>query len=126
MKIQRRFSGSADKNAPAVELIPQDVEIIQEYLELNEQKKKLIAKADGITNKMQSLQLMIAEELGRTVKGTVKKDDSSYYEVSYSPRSYTLLDKKMLKAVFPEVYEKVITVIPENTRVFSIKERKIV
>ena len=75
---------------------------------------------------MQSLQLMITEELGRTVKGTVKKDDSSYYEVSYSPRSYTLLDKKMLKAVFPEVYEKVITVIPENTRVFSIKERKIV
>ena len=75
---------------------------------------------------MQSLQLMIAEELGRTVKGTVKKDDSSYYEVSYSPRSYTLLDKKMLKVVFPEVYEKVITVIPENTRVFSIKERKIV
>ena len=126
MKIQRRFSGSADKNAPAVELIPQDVEIIKEYLELNEQKKKLIAKADGITNKMQSLQLMITEELGRTVKGTVKKDDSSYYEVSYSPRSYTLLDKKMLKAVFPEVYEKVITVIPENTRVFSIKERKIV
>ena len=126
MKIQRRFSGSADKNAPAVELIPQDVEIIKEYLELNEQKKKLIAKADGITNKMQSLQLMITEELGRTVKGTVKKDDSSYYEVSYSPRSYTLLDKKMLKASFPEVYEKVITVIPENTRVFSIKERKIV
>ena len=56
----------------------------------------------------------------------MKKDDSSYYEVSYSPRSYTLLDKKMLKVVFPEVYEKVITVIPENTRVFSIKERKIV
>ncbi len=56
----------------------------------------------------------------------MKKDDSSYYEVSYLPRSYTLLDKKMLKAVFPEVYEKVITVIPENTRVFSIKERKIV
>lgn len=126
LKIQRRFSGSADKNAPAVELIPQDVEIIKEYLELNEQKKKLIAKADGITNKMQSLQLMIAEELGRTVKGTVKKDDSSYYEVSYAPRSYTSLDKKMLKASFPEVYEKVITVIPENTRVFSIKERKIV
>ena len=126
MKIQRRFSGSADKNAPAVELIPQDVEIIKEYLELNEQKKKLIAKADGITNKMQSLQLMITEELGRTVKGTVTKDDSSYYEVSYAPRSYTSLDKKMLKASFPEVYEKVITVIPENTRVFSIKERKIV
>lgn len=122
-KVFRKFTGAADKNANAVELIPDDENIIKEWLELKEKKSALEKQTKSIDEQMKSLSLIIAEELGTSVKGTLNNGDVTY-EVSYSPKSYTNVDKVKLKASFPEAYAECATFNPENSRVFSAKEKR--
>ena len=124
IEIIRRQSGYADKNLPAMELAKKDKRIIETYIELEAERKALSAKIDGIKSRQAQLSIDIIKELGNTVKGQLARDDETIYEVSYSPRSFTSVDKEKLKLMYPDAYNECVTTNPENSRVFSVKVKR--
>ena len=124
IEIIRRQSGYADKNLPAMELATKDKRIIETYIELEAERKALSAKIDGIKSRQAQLSIDIIKELGNTVKGQLARDDETIYEVSYSPRSFTSVDKDKLKLMYPDAYNECVTTNPENSRVFSVKVKR--
>lgn len=122
--IRKAKVGYADKSLPPVELERDFQQTIEEYLNLDSERKSLEKKAEGIKERQQQLSLDLMLRLGTSTKGVLPNGDNDYFEVSWGPRSSTKIDKDKLKLMYPDAYDAVISVNPESSRSFSIKVKK--
>lgn len=124
IKMFRKITGYADNSAETVQFSSDRTELIKEYISLDEERKALEKKSKAIKEAQQQLSLDLIKDLGIATKGELHTGDDSYYEVSYTPRSSTTVDKEKLKLVYPEAFDDVVSVNPEASRVFSMKIKK--
>ncbi len=125
IEIIRKKTGYADKDLPAIDLCDEDIASIREYLALDEERKLLEKKAKNIKDRQGQLSIPLINRLGTAVRGVISAGDDSIYEVSYAPRSRTSVDTEKLRLAYPSLYDEIVTVNPESSRVFSIKTKKI-
>lgn len=125
IKLIRKLTGPAEPDKTPMTLNQSDESLIKKYLELDAEQKLYKKRADNLKALKDALVVPIIQELSTNTKGRLAATDSEneFYEVSYSPRSKTSVDMEKLKLAYPEVYNDVVTTIPEASRVFSIKKK---
>lgn len=114
--------GSADKNAPAMELSLTGASGVMRYLELQAEKSAINAQAKQIDNEMKRLQGRITDEMGRCCTAKYSQDGTDY-TVSYNPISKTTINKDnlyRLQMQYPEIYEQFATT--SEQRRFYVKK----
>ena len=122
--IVKNLSGYADKTLPEIELEPELRTTVEEYLELDKERKNYEKKSKTLKERQSMLSLGIIKALGTVTKGRLDKDAETDYEISYSPKSRTSVDTEKLGMLYPDAYRDCVSVNPESTRVFGIKEKK--
>lgn len=114
--------GSADKNAPAMELSLTGASGVMRYLELQTEKAAINAQAKQIDNEMKRLQGRITDEMGRCCTAKYSQDGTDY-TVSYNPTSKTTINKDnlyRLQMQYPEIYKQFATT--SEQRRFYVKK----
>ena len=108
----RRYTGPADKEAPAVSLdLPLTAKLMR-FLQLQEQKKLTEAGSKEIEADMKRLKAALVAEMGKSCKAVCQQDGVNY-TVTYNPIRTPGIDKdnlKRLKLDHPDIYEQYVTV----------------
>lgn len=91
----RRFSGDLDKNVPSVSLNSQVTSLVSRYLELQEQKKKILSEENRIESEQKRLRGCILDVMGKSCSAecTITKRllPLSVREQKYALRIYLLM-----------------------------------
>lgn len=114
--------GSADPNAPAIELSLSGAAGAMRYLELQAEKSALNAQVKQIDNEMKRLQGQIADEMGRCCTAVYSRDGTDYI-ITYNPLRKPGINKEnlyRLQMQYPEIYEQFVTV--SEQRRFYVKK----
>lgn len=114
--------GSADPNAPAIELSLSGAAGAMRYLELQAEKSALNAQVKQIDNEMKRLQGQIADEMGRCCTAVYSRDGTDY-TITYNPLRKPGINKEnlyRLQMQYPEIYEQFVTV--SEQRRFYVKK----
>lgn len=117
----RRYSGSADKTAPAINLDWGTTTKLMRYLELQEEKKASEVHSKQIENELQRVKAMLIAEMGQSCKAVCERGGVNY-TVTYNPIRKPVIDKDnlaRLKLMYPEIYEQFVTV--SESRRFQVK-----
>ena len=117
----RRYTGPADKEAPAVSLdLPLTAKLMR-FLQLQEQKKGAEAGKKEIEEDMKRLKAAIIAKMGKSCKAICQQDGVNY-TVTYNPVRTPSIDKdnlNRLKLEHPDIYEQYVTV--SEYRRFTVK-----
>ena len=108
----RRYTGPADKEAPAVTLDLSLTAKLMRFLQLQEQKKGAEAGNKKIEEDMKRLKAAIIAKMGKSCKAICQQDGVNY-TVTYNPIRTPGIDKdnlKRLKLDHPDIYEQYVTV----------------
>ena len=108
----RRYTGPADKEAPAVSLDLSLTAKLMRFLQLQEQKKGAEAGNKKIEEDMKRLKAAIIAKMGKSCKAICQQDGVNY-TVTYNPIRTPGIDKdnlKRLKLDHPDIYEQYVTV----------------
>jgi len=108
----RRYTGPADKEAPAVSLDLSLTAKLMRFLQLQEQKKGAEAGKKEIEEDMKRLKAAIIAKMGKSCKAICQQDGVKY-TVTYNPIRTPGIDKdnlKRLKLDHPDIYEQYVTV----------------
>lgn len=108
----RRYTGPADKEAPAVSLDLSLTAKLMRFLQLQEQKKGAEAGKKEIEEDMKRLKAAIIAKMGKSCKAICQQDGVNY-TVTYNPIRTPGIDKdnlKRLKLDHPDIYEQYVTV----------------
>ena len=108
----RRYTGPADKEAPAVTLDLSLTAKLMRFLQLQEQKKGAEAGKKEIEEDMKRLKAAIIAKMGKSCKAICQQDGVNY-TVTYNPIRTPGIDKdnlKRLKLDHPDIYEQYVTV----------------
>ncbi len=125
-EVMKAITGEADTSLPAMDMTTKsNVEDVEYYMELAEQKAAKKKEEEIIDAEMKSIQSSLITQLGQTVEGRIFLDDSSYYEVRYAPSRRVKTDLELLEAMYPEAYAACVTVDKEASRRFTIKRKGI-
>lgn len=114
--------GSADPNAPAIELSLSGASGAMRYLELQAEKSALNAEIKRIDNEMKRLQGQIVDEMGRCCCAEYSRDGTQY-KITYNPLRKPTINKEnlyRLQMQYPEIYEQFVTV--SEQRRFYVKK----
>ena len=117
----RRYTGPADKEAPAVSLDLSLTAKLMRFLQLQEQKKGAEAGKKEIEEDMKRLKAAIIAKMGKSCKAICQQDGVNY-TVTYNPIRTPGIDKdnlKRLKLDHPDIYEQYVTV--SESRRFVVK-----
>ncbi len=125
IELIRKKSGYADKDMKPIDIEPDSKGAIDDYLALDEERKMLEKKASNIKERQRQISIELIEQLGKATKGIFPKDEKTFFEVSYAPRSSEKVDKDLLRLAFPDAYNAAVTKIQESSRVFSIKIKNV-
>lgn len=118
----RRFSGDLDKNVPSVSLNSQVTSLVSRYLELQEQKKKILSEENRIESEQKRLRGCILDVMGKSCSAECTIGENSYV-IEHNPSFRPIIDKDnlfRLKEQYPEIYEKFVTL--SETRRFYVKK----
>ena len=108
----RRYTGPADKEAPAVTLDLSLTAKLMRFLQLQEQKTGAEAGNKKIEEDMKRLKAAIIAKMGKSCKAICQQDGVNY-TVTYNPIRTPGIDKdnlKRLKLDHPDIYEQYVTV----------------
>ena len=108
----RRYTGPADKEAPAVTLDLSLTAKLMRFLQLQEQKKGAEAGNKKIEEDMKRLKAAIIAKMGKSCKAICQQDGVNY-TVTYNPVRTPGIDKdnlNRLKLEHPDIYEQYVTV----------------
>ena len=108
----RRYTGPADKEAPAVSLDLSLTAKLMRFLQLQEQKKGAEAGKKEIEEDMKRLKAAIIAKMGKSCQAICQQDGVNY-TVTYNPIRTPGIDKdnlKRLKLDHPDIYEQYVTV----------------
>lgn len=125
--IVAAFTGPADRNAEVLELDGSFEDALEIYMDLKEQKNAVDRKSNAIKEAMDGQSMLLILALGTSIEGRLPvshSEDGEYYEVKYSPRSKTIVDKEKLKIKYPEAYAECVSTDPDSFRVFSVKMKR--
>ncbi|ALP92516.1 YqaJ viral recombinase family protein [Intestinimonas butyriciproducens] len=117
----RRYTGPADKEAPAVSLDLSLTAKLMRFLQLQEQKKGAEAGNKEIEEDMKRLKAAIIAKMGKSCQAICQQDGVNY-TVTYNPIRTPGIDKdnlKRLKLDYPDIYEQYVTV--SESRRFVVK-----
>ena len=135
LQVLRRFTGPADPTQPVEQWDPEEFELdILHYLEAVEEASGLQKRVDQLKEAAKKHSLPMIARLGTTVEAHMDNGDGTYFEIKNAPRKRKKIDDEALTTLIdaaspyipPEMSEKLracIVVIPEATRVFSIKQK---
>ena len=126
--LRKYHTGPANADKPALDLTLQAAELIplaQQYLSLGEDRKVHQSTVDALKDRQDQISMRFMECLGDSTCAKIDMGDGSYYEIKWSPRSYTKTDVEKLKLAFPAAYEDCVETIPENSRVFSLRKKEV-
>ena len=124
IKMFRKVTGCADKEAKVVQFPVKRREMIKKYMELDKTRKAYDKKSEAIKQQQQQLSLKLMKDLGESTKGELHTGDEFFYEISFAPKSSTKIDKEKLRLVYPNIFKEIASVNPESSRPFSIKMKK--
>ena len=124
IEVFRKYSGYADPSLPVYLFDKSDLEPAKEIIDLMEMKSQKQKEVKDIDDEIKKKSLFFIEKLKNNIEGEIIINDDHYLEVKHSPRSYTKTDLEKLRLVYPDAYSEVVQVNPENSRVFSIKQKK--
>jgi len=126
IEISRMVNGKADPNLPVLDMNSDDnLDKISYYMELKKKIDEIELQKAPFEAEMEEIKAEMIDVLKQHVEGRIKIDDDTYFEVKYTPKKKTVINKEILEAFYPDVYKAVVTVEPEASRVFSVKEKKV-
>lgn len=118
----RRYSGYADKSLPEISISGLEVEDLEKYLELSEEKSLLEKRKKEIEEQQRALSVPFVEKLGAGCKA-VLEDGISRYQITYNPTIRKSVGKdslEKLKIQHPNIYEEYVK--STESRIFRIKK----
>lgn len=114
--------GSADPNAPVIELSLSGVSGAMRYLELQAEKSALNAEVKRVDNEMKRLQGQIVDEMGKSCSAEYRRDGTEY-TITYNPVVKPVINKEnlfRLQMQHPDIYEQFVTI--SESRRFYVKK----
>lgn len=98
----------------------------KEYIRLDTQKSIIKAQLETVEKAQQDIRVKLVAALGGVVEGVVRSLDgkSEWYISNKGKKSPAKVDKKKLKALFPDAYKNCVKESANNaTRIFSVSFR---
>ena len=122
----RRHVGAADKSKSAMMLNAGEIELINRYLSLKEEKSALEAKAKELDNAMKRHYAPIVDRMGKACEATADKDGKLYI-VKFNPQYRTKISKdnlEKLKISDPDIYDRYVETT--ETRSFRVDIKSVI
>lgn len=125
LKVQRAYSGYADKSLPTLHL-PQNLSVEAKSLVAYSGKRTALKKeAQLIEDQEKSLKLPIAAAMGAHTTGLIDAGDGKYeYVVNYGPTKGTEVDMDLMEHQYPQAFQACVTFLPEKSRSLKVYRRK--
>lgn len=119
--------GTANEDAPLVEIPGDMLGQIEDYLALKAKKSDIDVQSKTVKEAIDGIAIPFIALLGEAVEGRIPVPDSTeeeYYEVKYAPRKTTKVDTELLALKHPDAFAECVTVDPCSSRTFTIKVKK--
>lgn len=124
MESLRRWLGPAEQDAPPVKFAMPQYQLIQRYMELQQEKIRWDADLKQIDAELSRVKAQIIAAMGTSCTAVYGNGDGGY-RVTYNPIRKTGITKEnleRLKETHPDIYAEYVTV--QTSRRFIIKQTK--
>lgn len=130
ISVFREFHcGPANPKKPALDLTDELEKlnpILEKYFKLMEDKSAKQKAVDALDNDLKNLQLAFMELMEDSTEARIDlPGGEEYVEIKWAPRGRTETDLERLAVAFPEAYAACVTRNGENSRVFTMKKKKV-
>lgn len=125
LKVQRAFSGYADKSLPMLQLPVALAHEAKSLVAFSNKRKVLKKEMDGIENQEKTVKLPIATAMGAHTSGLIDAGDGKHeYVVNYGPTKGTEVNYDLMENQYPEAYKACVNFLPEKSRSLKVYRRK--
>lgn len=125
LKVQRAYSGYADKSLPVIQLPPHLASEAKSLVAYSGKRNALKKEGQSIEEQEKVFKLPIATAMGAHTSGLIDAGDGIYeYVVNYSPTKGSNVNMDLMENQYPDAFKACVTFLPEKSRSLKVYRRK--